>query len=341
MAGDEFVAVQHMLPRRPVHRLHHKRPEPAAAFLQPLDALNAVIGRADNPGAPLRHHINDLLRRPVHHPGPPHGVLKVFPLVAAGANARLLKSLLAGVGQMNGQHQPPFKAIHRLVMFRRRFLADVPQLLQIGALRHLGIPGRGDGQHRRPVLAGQRHARRRLHRGHRNGHMRRLVRAQLQHRFLQHEPVAFVGNRLLFGEQAHNHAQGFVHPQPLLGGVNAHHIGVAGQRAGANAQHHPPPGHMVQLRHPVGDHKGMVIGQADHAGAQLDVLGAVGGHADKNLRRGDDFPAGAVVFPNPGFVKAQIVQPLHQLQVAFQRQGRVFARPVERAHKDAELHTVG
>ena len=85
----------------------------------------------------------------------------------------------------------------------------------------------------------------------------------------------------------------------------------------------------------------MVIGKADDAGAQLDVLGAVGGDADEDFRRGDNFPAGAVMLANPGFVKAEVVEPLHQLQVAFQGKGRVFAGPVERAHKDAKLHAVG
>ena len=191
------------------------------------------------------------------------------------------------------------------------------------------------------MLAGQGHAGRGLDRGYRNGHMRGLVGPQLEHGLVELEPVALVRDGFLLGEQPHDDAQGFVHAQALLGGVNAHHVGVAGQRAGADAQHHAAAGHVVQLGHPVGHHEGVVIGEADHAGAQLDVLGAVGGHADEYLGRGDDLPAGAVVLSDPGLVKAQIVQPLHQFHVAFQRQGRVFAGAVERAHEDAKLQAIG
>ena len=341
IARHQLVAVQHMLARRPVHRLHHKGAEAAAAFLQALDAGDAVVGGADDPGAAFRHHINDFFRRAVHDLGAAHSMLKVLALVASSADAGLLEGFLAGVGQVDGQHQAPVEAVHGLVVFGGRFLADVPEFFQVGALGHFGVAGGGDGQHGGAVLAGQGHAGGGLHGGHGDGHMGRLVGAQLEHGFVELKPVALVGDGFFFGEQAHDDAQGFVHTEALFGGVDAHHIGVAGEGAGADAEHHAAAGHMVQLGHPVGDHKGVVVGQADHAGAEFDVLGAVGGDADENLRGGDDFPAGAVVFADPGFVEAEVVQPLDEFQVAFQGQGGVFAGPVERAHKDAELHTVG
>ena len=83
-----------------------------------------------------------------------------------------------------------------------------------------------------------------------------------------------------------------------------------------------------------------MVGEADNAGAQLDVLGAVGGDTNKNLWRGDDFPTGAVMLANPGLIEAQVVQPLHQFQVAFESQRWVFAGPVERPHKNAKFHPI-
>jgi hypothetical protein len=44
------------------------------------------------------------------------------------------------------------------------------------------------------------------------------------------------------------------------------------------------------------------------------------------------------MFADPGFVVAQPVQPLEQLDIAIDRQRRVFPDPVERCQEDAELH---
>ena len=264
-------------------------------------------------------------------------MLEILPLIASGAHPRLPERLFPGVGQMHRQHQPPVVPVDRLPVFRRRLFGDVPQIAEVG-IRRAGVPGRGDGQHRGAVFAGQRHAGGRLHRGYGDGHMRLGVGAQLQQRLPQREPVAFVADGLGFGHQPQHHPEALIHPLPLRRGVDAQHIGVAGQGAGADAQHHPPVGHMVQLHHAVGDIEGVVVGDADDAGAQLDVLGAVGGHADEDFRRGDGLPAGAVMLADPGLIEAQVVQPLHQFQVAVQGQGWIFAHPVERPHENPELH---
>ena len=83
----------------------------------------------------------------------------------------------------------------------------------------------------------------------------------------------------------------------------------------------------------------MVVREADDAGAQAQVAGALGGGSHEYFRGGDGFPAGAVVLTNPGFIKTQVIQPLEQFEVALQGQGRVFADPVERGHEYAEFHT--
>ena len=98
---------------------------------------------------------------------------------------------------------------------------------------------------------------------------------------------------------------------------------------------------MVELDHAVGDHEGVVVGEADDAGAELDVAGALGGGGDEEFGRGDGFPAGAVVFADPGFVVAQVVEPLEGLEVALEAEGGVFAQPVEGGQEDSKLHAWG
>ena len=80
----------------------------------------------------------------------------------------------------------------------------------------------------------------------------------------------------------------------------------------------------------------MVVGQGTDAGAQPDVPSALGRGRNEHFGRGDDLQAGGVVFADPGFVVAQLVQVFDKFQVAFQGQRRVLSRGVERGHEDAE-----
>jgi hypothetical protein len=73
---------------------------------------------------------------------------------------------------------------------------------------------------------------------------------------------------------------------------------------------------VVELHHAVGDHEGVVIRQADHPGAELDVAGAVRRHGDEQFRGRNDLPPRAMVLADPGLVIAQGVQPLDEFQVA-------------------------
>ena len=70
-------------------------------------------------------------------------------------------------------------------------------------------------------------------------------------------------------------------------------------------------------------------------------LGALGGGGDEEFGRGDGLPAGAVVFADPGFVVAEMVEPLDGFEVALEAEGGVFAQPVEGGQEDSELHAWG
>jgi hypothetical protein len=97
---------------------------------------------------------------------------------------------------------------------------------------------------------------------------------------------------------------------------------------------------VVQEYHAIRDHVGVVIGQADCASAQANMAGATCGGGNKHFRRGDSLPAPAVVLADPRFIESQVVQPLDQLSISFQGQGRVLAHSVKGSHECPEGHVV-
>src|SRR5438445_217727 len=62
------------------------------------------------------------------------------------------------------------------------------------------------------------------------------------------------------------------------------------------------------------------------------------GDAEEDLGRRDDLVAGGVVLADPGFLEAELVEPLDQLEVALESERRVLAGRMERGHEDAEPH---
>ena len=121
--------------------------------------------------------------------------------------------------------------------------------------------------------------------------------------------------------------------------VDAHHVGVGGEGARADAEHDASPRQVVEQHHAVGQHEGVVVGQGRHARAEADVPRALCRGGDEHLGRGDDLVAGGVVLAEPGLVEAELVEMLDELQVALERQGRVLADRVERGQEDAELES--
>ena len=114
-----------------------------------------------------------------------------------------------------------------------------------------------------------------------------------------------------------------------------------GSEPGPTPEHEPAPRHVVELHRPLGDHVRVVVGDADDARAELDVLGPLGRGGDEDLRAGDDLGAGRVVLADPRLVPAEPVEVLDQLEVAFDGERRVLAGLVERRHEDAEAESVG
>src|SRR3546814_6776821 len=70
--------------------------------------------------------------------------------------------------------------------------------------------------------------------------------------------------------------------------IDAHDVSVGGQGAGARAEDDPAAGEVVEQADAVGQQPRVVVGQRDHAGAELDVLGALGRHRDDELWRSEE-----------------------------------------------------
>ena len=86
----------------------------------------------------------------------------------------------------------------------------------------------------------------------------------------------------------------------------------------------------------VGEHQRVVVRQRVDAGAELDVLGALGGGGDEHLGRGDRLEAAGVVLADPRLVEAEAVEVLDQLEVALHAERRVLPDRVHRRQEDPE-----
>jgi hypothetical protein len=117
-------------------------------------------------------------------------------------------------------------------------------------------------------------------------------------------------------------------------------IAPVGSEPGPEAEHESTAGQVIQENRSLGDHVRVVVRHAGHAGPELDVPRALGGGGDEYLRAGDDLRPRRVVLADPGFVVAELVEVRDQVEVAFQRQGRVLTGRVERRHEDSEAKTI-
>ncbi len=129
----------------------------------------------------------------------------------------------------------------------------------------------------------------------------------------------------LAAEQAADDVDRLVLAVALGHRVDAERVGVGRERAGARAEDRAAAGHVVELDHALRDVEGIVVGQRDHAGRELDALGVLAGRREEHLGRGDHLPAGRVMLAAPELVVAELVEMLHELDVAPELQHRVFA----------------
>ncbi len=253
----------------------------------------------------------------------------------------VLDSLVAGVGQVDDTQHPPVVAVGLGAAGPGGLLGDdVPRVLQ----RRVSSRHRHrQRQQRRAQRAGQPRTGRRNHcRGGDLG-VGMGEGPDMQLRVAQGEPVRVTVDPLAGdgAEQRQDGLERLLHHPALFDGVDAHHVRVRRQRTGTGTEHHPAAGQVVEQHPPVGHHQRMVVGQRHHAGAQPDVLGALGRSRDEHLRAGDQFVATGVVLAEPRLVEAEAVQRHDSFQVVFEcHRGRLAGR-MERRHEDAEPQWLG
>src|SRR5579871_1719735 len=81
----------------------------------------------------------------------------------------------------------------------------------------------------------------------------------------------------------------------------------------------------------------MVIGQRNHAGAELDALGALAGSRQKHLGRGDHFPTRGVMLAAPELVIAERIELLDEVEVTAELQHRMLADRMMRGEESSEF----
>jgi len=144
-----------------------------------------------------------------------------------------------------------------------------------------------------PYFAGERHAGGRNLRGHHERHVF-LQGEDLQGRVVHDEPVAFFradpahrGNSRRMIAIASSWRSTFA----SSGRCRAYARRTQARR-GRSRRWRGPPLMLVELHHALGDIEGVMIGQRDHAGAELDAFGAFRRPPPENIfRRGDGFPS--------------------------------------------------
>jgi hypothetical protein len=142
-------------------------------------------------------------------------------------------------------------------------------------------------------------------------------------------------------EQTHDDIERFRQAVAQLIGRDPEHDRIGDQKARPDAEHAAPLGLVIELDDALCRHERMVVWQRDHAGAELDALGPLGGGSDEQLRRGDDLIAARVMLADPRFVVAELVEPFDELEVPLQRQGRVFVVGMKRRQEDTGTQAIG
>ena len=318
---------------------HHT--EPAGEFLQLVDCLDEIVGRADDRcAATFCAAFRDLVEQ----------IPRVLDVGGAWATQnthvvlivptmqtvhRFSPGLFLRLGDVPAHQHSPVASIDSGAVDCGGFFGECPlcrQRLQTFRTR------RGDGKHTDAVLAGNLHP---AGADARSGSHRHalLDRQDLQRGLVQREPVAVVAEPLLAVQQPDDDTHCLVLPIAQKHRADAHGACIAGQRARPAAEHRPALGHVVELHDSLGHVERMVVGQRHHAGAELDRVGDLTGSRQEHLRRRDHLPSTRVMLTAPELVVAQVVEVRGKLEIALELQRRALAEGMVWCKERAEPKT--
>src|SRR4029450_7160319 len=119
IARQQFVAVQHLVPRSPVDGLHEEATVPTAALFQTLDPRYAVVRRANNPKTGIGHKIDHLVQWAIKDRPPPVGTLRILPQIAPSAHPGFRPRFLSALRQVDWKDQAPVFPSYLLPILRR------------------------------------------------------------------------------------------------------------------------------------------------------------------------------------------------------------------------------
>ena len=84
------------------------------------------------------------------------------------------------------------------------------------------------------------------------------------------EPVGLAADGLA-PQEGDDHLEALLHHAALVVRIDPEHLGVGGELARPDAEHHPTAGQVVEQDEPVGKEQRVVVGERGHAGAEPDV----------------------------------------------------------------------
>src|SRR5712671_1172294 len=110
-------------------------------------------------------------------------------------------------------------------------------------------------------------------------------------------------------------------------------------RARPRAEDHPSAGHVIELHHPLRHVERMVIRKGYHAGRELDALRSFARRGEEHLGRADHLPAAGMMLSAPEFFVPELVQMLHEVEIAAELQHRVLTDRMVGGEEGAEVQT--
>ncbi|ODN66256.1 hypothetical protein A6302_04454 [Methylobrevis pamukkalensis] len=169
-------------------------------------------------------------------------------------------------------------------------------------MQRLGAAPAG-GHEGRAAPFGDRLQDRRMGRGAVERRHRRLLRAHREHRVRDVDILALEAGAAL-GQRLFHHPPVFDEDLGLLRHVGVVALELVGLVAGADADHRPSAGQLVEQRDLLGNPHRVIERQHDHAGAKPDAAGDAGHVGGDHQRRDADRIVGEMVLGEPGDLEA-------------------------------------